>query len=127
MSLKKLQEMTLITEIANGGGFFTEGKGYSDSGEFTDEFYDLFAQVTKMKKVMKNQKWLDYMKLSDYHMSTNTEDPARDAIKAIVALEEALNKIDREFDRANGHDEGGDYNLEPDDDKPEETPSSRNR
>lgn len=99
--------MTELNEAT--GGFFTEAKGYSDSGEFTDEFYDLFAQVTKMKKVMKNSKWLDYMKLTDFNMSTRTEDHARDAIKAIVALENALSAIDREFDRANGHD-GGDEN-----------------
>ena len=61
-----------------------------------------------MKKVMKNQKWLDYMKLTDFNMSTSTEQPARDAIKAIVALEAALNEIDREFDKANGHDDDGD-------------------
>lgn len=102
MSLKHLKEFSQITE-ATAGGFFTEAKGYSDSGEFTDEFYDLFAQVTKMKKVMKNQKWVDYMKLTDFSMQTSTEDYAREAIKAIVALEAALQGIDRELDRANGH------------------------
>jgi hypothetical protein len=107
MSLKYLQELTQINE-ATAGGFFAEAKSYSDSGEFTDEFYDLFAQVTKMKKVMKNQKWLDYMKLTDFNMSTQTEPEAREAIKAIVALEAALTAIDKEFDRANGHDDSDD-------------------
>lgn len=106
MHLKQLQELTQLTEAS--GGFFTEAKGYSDSGEFTDEFYDLFAQVTKMKKVMKNEKWLGYLKLTDFNMSTNTEDLGRDAIKAIVALEAALQAIDKEFDKANGHDDGDD-------------------
>lgn len=104
MSLKHLQELTSITE-ATSGGFFTEAKGYSDSGEFTDEFYDLFAQVTKMKKVMKNAKWLDYMKITDMNLGTSTQESARDAIKAIVALEAALQEIDKDFDRANGHED----------------------
>jgi len=104
MHLKHLQELTNINE-ATSGGFFTEAKGYSDSGEFTDEFYDLFAQVTKMKKVMKNPKWLEYMKMTDFNMSTETQGLARDAIKAIVALEASLQAIDKEFDRANGHDD----------------------
>lgn len=105
MQLKYLQEFTQIAEAS--GGFFTEAKGYSDAGEFTDEFYDLFAQVTKMKKVMKNEKWLSYLKLSDIDKSTSTQEFGRDAIKAIIALEEALQLIDREFDRAKGHSEDG--------------------
>lgn len=119
MQLKHLQEFTNINEAASGGGFFTEAKGYSDSGEFTDEFYDLFAQVTKMKKVMKNQKWVDYMKLTDFNMGTSTEDSAREAIKAIVALEAALTQIDKEFDRANGHDDDEPINDGFDDDEEE--------
>ncbi|WP_407307855.1 hypothetical protein [Acinetobacter sp.] len=115
MKLKHLQEFTQINE-ASGGGFFTEARGYSDSGEFTDEFYDLFAQVTKMKKVMKNQKWIDYMKLTDFNMDTSCETPARDAIKAVVALEDALNQIDREFDHANGHSSDEDDSDEMSDD-----------
>ena len=55
MHLKHLQELTNLNEAA--GGFFTEAKGYSDSSEFTAEFYgELFTQVTKMKKVMKDPK-----------------------------------------------------------------------
>ena len=103
MHLKHLQELTKLTEAA--GGFFTEAKGYSDAGEFTDEFYDLFTQVTKMKKVMKNEKWLNYLKLTDFSQQTSTETSGRDAIKAIVALEAALQAIDKEFDRINGHED----------------------
>ncbi len=104
MHLKHLQELTNIVE-ATSGGFFTEAKGYTDSSEFTDEFYGLFQQTTKMKMVMKNQKWLDYMKMSDMNNDTNTVQYSRDAIKAIVALENALQAIDKEFDKANGHDD----------------------
>ena len=104
MKLRHLQELTQSAEAVNGGGFFTEAKGYTDSSEFTDEFYgELFAQVTKMKKIMKNQKWMDYMKLTDFNMGTDAEEPARAAIKAVVELEKALQRIDNEFDKANGH------------------------
>ena len=104
MDLKNLKEMMMIKEA--GAGFFSEAKQYSDSGEFTDEFYDLFAQVTKMKKVMKHPKWLDYMKATDRNTSSATEGSAKDAIRAITDLEDALHTIDREFDRANGDDSG---------------------
>lgn len=105
MHLKHLKEMTILAEA--GAGFFSEAKQYSDSGEFTDEFYDLFAQVTKMKKVMKHPKWVEYMKASDRNLGTSVEGSARDAVRAITDLENALIDIDREFDRANG-DEVGD-------------------
>lgn len=106
MRLTKLQEMTKINEVTSSGGFFTEARGYSDSGEFTDEFYDLFTQSTKMKKVMKNQKWMDYMKSTDFHsMNSDCQDAAKDAIRAVVALENALQRIDRVFDKINGTDE----------------------
>jgi len=103
MDLTKLKEMMLINEA--GPGFFSEAKNYSDSGEFTDEFYDLFAQVTKMKKVMKNPKWMEYMKASDRNLGSMTEGAAKDAIKAITALEDSLKAIDREFDKLNGADD----------------------
>lgn len=100
MALTNLKEMMIIKEA--GPGFFSEAKQYGDSGEFTDEFYDLFAFVTKMKKVMKHPKWLDYMKATDRNSTdSETEAPAREAIKAIVDLEDALQAIDREFDRMN--------------------------
>ena len=103
MQLKQLQELTQFNEAS--GGFFTEAKGYSDSGEFTDEFYDLSTQVTKMKKVMKNAKWLEYMKMTDFNLDSSTQQYGRDAIKAIVALESALQAIDKEFDKVAGHQE----------------------
>lgn len=117
MHLKHLQELTHIAE-ATGGGFFTEAKGYSDSGEFTDEFYDLFALATKMKKVMKNEKWLNYLKMGDMNNDTNTQEHARDAIRAIVTLEAALQAIDKEFDEANGHADQDPLRLDPEDDEP---------
>lgn len=101
MDLNTLKEMMLINEA--GPGFFSEAKNYSDSGEFTDEFYDLFAQVTKMKKVMKHPKWLEYMKASDRTLGTITEGLAKDAVKSISDLEDNLRDIDREFDRINNN------------------------
>ena len=98
MALKNLKEMMLIKEV--GPGFFNEAKHYNDSGEFSDEFYDLFMQVTKMKKIMKHPKWVEYMRAFDRENSSNTEASARDVIKAVTELEDNLQDIDREFDRA---------------------------
>lgn len=100
MSLKYLKELSALVEVTGSGpGFFSEAKQYSDSGEFTDEFYQLFEQVTKMKKIMKHPKWIEYMKATDRNYGTNTEGAAREAIGHIASLEDALHTIDREFDQ----------------------------
>lgn len=96
MTFKHLKE---LTEAVTGHGFFQEARLYSDSGEFKDEFYELFAQVTKMKKVMKHPKWLEYMKATDRNFDADTEGPAKSAIRAVTDLEDALTEIDRQFDR----------------------------
>jgi hypothetical protein len=121
MTLKYLKELTSLTEAVRGPGFFQEARSYSDSGEFTEEFYELFNQVTKMKKIMKHPKWLDWMESTDRNADTNTEGHARDAIRAIVDLEAALTDIDHEFDRMNGHDRNSHVSdTEPDDEEQEE-------
>lgn len=97
MALENLKEMILFNEA--GSGFFSEAKQYSDSGEFSEEFYELFAQVTRMKKVMKHPKWLDYLEAQDRVHDSGVELSGRDAIRAITDLEDALTDIDREFDR----------------------------
>lgn len=109
MKLLHLKEMAILAEA--GAGFFSEAKQYSDSGEFTDEFYDMFTQVNKMKKVMKHPKWLEYMKASDRNQGTGVLNPAKNAIRAITDLENALIAIDRDFDKLD--DDGGE---EPSDD-----------
>lgn len=102
MHLKHLQEFTRIDEAVSGHGFFQEAEQYAKPGDFTDEFYDLLMQITKMKKVMKNPRWLSYMQVSDQRLDTSTAQPAVDAIKAISALEKALTTIDQQFDAVNG-------------------------
>lgn len=96
---KHLKEFTQIDEAVMGAGFFQEAKQYSDADEFFDEFYALFDQVTKLKKVMKAPKWMEWMRASDRDAGTNTEDAAHDAITAVTELEANLSDIDREFDR----------------------------
>ena len=100
MDLKNIKEMLLLNEA--GLGFFSEAKQYESSGEFTDEFHDLLALVVKMKTIMKHPKWMEYMRASDRNLDTTVEGAARDAIRALVDLENAFMDIDREFDRANG-------------------------
>lgn len=94
-----MTQFARLQEMVTGPGFFSEAQQYSDSGEFTDEFYSLFEQVTKMKKIMKNPKWMEYMQMTDRNFDTACAGPAREAIRAVSDLENALHEIDDEFDR----------------------------
>ena len=77
-----------------------EAKEYSDSSDFTDEFYGIVQQVAKMKQAMKNQRWMNWMKITDDNFGTDTQTPARSAITAINSLDAQLSDIDDELDKA---------------------------
>lgn len=95
----------LVSQVNEGaaptGKVLVEGKDYSDSSEFTDEFYGIVQQVAKMKQAMKNPRWLAWMKTTDSNFGTETEVPARAAIQAVNSLDAQLSDIDAEFDKAN--------------------------
>lgn len=78
----------------------TEAKEYSDSSDFTDEFYGIVQQVAKMKQAMKNPRWMGWMAVTDNNFGTDTQTPARSAITAINSLDAQLSEIDDELDKA---------------------------
>jgi hypothetical protein len=89
---------------SGSGSVLLEAKGdYSDSGEFTDEFFGLFDHLNKMKAVIKAPRWLEYMKMTDTNFGTSTVESALSTISALNSLDAALHDIDAEFDKANGH------------------------
>ena len=81
-------------------GLIEEAKEYSDSSEFTDEFFGMSQQIAKMKQQMKNPRWLEWMKTTDTNFATDCETPARDAIESINNLDRDFKAIEDEFDKA---------------------------
>lgn len=78
-----------------------EAKDYSDSGDFTDEFYgDLHGAVRKVEHIVKAPRWMNYMKMTDVNFGTNTVPAAKALIEALGDLKLALRQIDAEFDKA---------------------------
>lgn len=99
MSLSNLKEMTRIKEARQR---LTEASSsYDDSSEFTDEFYTMAQDISKMKKQMKNARWMDWMKSTDSNFGTSTVSVAQKAIDAINALDRAFADLDEQFDEAN--------------------------
>lgn len=84
----------------NDEDMLTEAKEYSDSSDFTDEFYGIVQQVAKMKQAMKNPRWIGWMKTTDDNFGTDTQTPARSAITAVNSLDSQLGDIDDELDKA---------------------------
>jgi hypothetical protein len=78
----------------------TEAKDYSDSGEFTDEFYGIVQSVAKIKQLVKNPRWMAWMKTTDSNFATSTVEPAKNFVSAINDADRALSEIDEEFDKA---------------------------
>jgi hypothetical protein len=76
-----------------------EGKEFEDSAEFTDEFYGIMQDITKMKGKMKAPRWMAWMRTTDENFGTSCESPARAAITAIGNLEAQIQDIDAEFDK----------------------------
>lgn len=74
---------------------------YSDSSEFTDEFYGMLEKIAQFKGKMKNPRWLKWMRDTDTNFGTETEQPALGAIDAINTLHAQFQDIDTELDKAN--------------------------
>jgi hypothetical protein len=96
---KLMTEAEMLVMQVNEGQL-NEGKDYADSAEFTDEFYSLFDLTTKMKTIMKNPRWMKWMKTTDNNSGVETEDPALGAIDALNNLEAQLRDVDAELDKA---------------------------
>ncbi len=77
----------------------TEGMSYSDSAEFTDEFYTVMSKVNDIEKVIKHPRWMSYMKTTDTNYGTECEGHAQDAKSAVTALKSAMNNVNEEFDK----------------------------
>ena len=77
-----------------------EAKEYSDSSAFSDELFDLKKQVAGIQGVMKNPRWMNWMKITDTNFGTDTQTPASSAITAINSLDAQLSDLDNELDKA---------------------------
>lgn len=93
--------------LVNQGSPVTEGlilegsADYSDSSEFTDEFYGMLEKIAQFKGKMKNPRWINWMRDTDSNFGTETEQPALGAIDAINTLHTQFQDIDSELDKAN--------------------------
>ena len=95
-------KLTKLEELANRQGRpLTEAKGeYSDSAEFTDEFYGVIQQITAIKKIMKSPRWAKWMQSTDENFGTKVVSKSKDATFALDKLDEALRNLDTELSNA---------------------------
>lgn len=95
------QAELMIQQVALSESLIVEGKEYADSAEFTDEFYGMMQTVAKLKQIVKNPRWLNWLKTTDTNFATDVVEPGKQFIGAINDADSALRAIDEEFDKAN--------------------------
>ena len=105
---KSIESLMMEAELlVNQGQPIAEGliqeasSDYSDSSEFTDEFYGMLEKIAQFKGKMKNPRWMKWMRTTDTNFGTETEQPALGAIDAINTLHAQFQDIDEELDKAN--------------------------
>lgn len=99
MKLTKLEELSKNKSAAPQ---LTEAKTeYSDSAEFTDEFYGVMQTVQSLKKIMRSPRWMRWMESTDLNFGTKAAAKAKDANFALGKLEASLIEIDDELESAN--------------------------
>ena len=81
-------------------GLLTEGRGYNDSAEFTDEFYGMSADIEKLKSKMKNPRWVGWFKETDSNFGTDSLPSAREAISSINGLASSFSSLEEQLDQA---------------------------
>lgn len=105
-SMEKLlmEAEMLLSQVNEGqssvGSILAEGSTYADSADFTDEFFTLHEKVNSLEKVMKNPRWMAWMKTTDQNFGTECEGHAKDAKDALTALKNSLNQVGEQLDQA---------------------------
>ena len=68
---------------------------YSDSTDFTEEFYSILDEAKKLETKLKSTKILDWMKSTDDLYGTDTIDDLHASQTAVEELVSSLENIDR--------------------------------
>lgn len=77
-----------------------EAEEYTDSGEFTDEFYDLLDKVEHLKTVVNGAKFNHWMDVTDTNFSTTLKTLTPALKEALTALETSLKAVEEELNNA---------------------------
>lgn len=77
-----------------------EGKNYADSSEFTEEFYGISNKILDIKRVVKSQRWMDWMRVTDHNYNTECVAHAKEVTSATDALYKAFDELEGQIDAA---------------------------
>lgn len=105
-AMKKLmgEAEMMVMQVAEGqvdqGDVLLEAKDYSDSAEFTEEFYTMISKVNDIKRVVKAPRFMNWMKVTDHNFDTNCEQLGRAVVEATDALHQAVNDLEDNLDSA---------------------------
>jgi hypothetical protein len=81
-------------------GTLLEGKDYSDSAEFTEEFYGMISKVNDIKRIVKAPRFMNWMKVTDHNFDTTCVEGGKAVVAAVDALHSAVNDLENQLDTA---------------------------
>lgn len=82
------------------GRRLTEAKDYSDSGEFTDELFDISSHISKMKQITRQPRWTNWMQVTDDNYSTSCVALNKDFAVKLGELDKAFDSLEDELHNA---------------------------
>ena len=97
--LAMIVEGKQVTESVGPGSTPSEG-GYTDSAEFTDEFYGALQQLDAIAALMDSGKMSEWMDVTDQNFDTNCAAIHERLGDALYAAQALFNQLSDELERA---------------------------
>lgn len=96
-----LMDAEMLVMQMNEEQSLSEATGnYDGSVDFTAELNKLEARVVDVKTIVKNPRWIQYLKATDNNFGTNCEGIGKDVISSLNELDASLSELEDELDRA---------------------------
>ena len=89
-------ELNRLKELA---GILNEAKDYNDSSEFTEDYIDVMENLLKIYKIVKTEKWKNWVKVTEQNYDVKTIDTFNkfydDFKRAFLKFEDFKKEIDK--------------------------------
>lgn len=81
-------------------GLIVEGKDYEDSGDFTDELFTVADHINKMKQIVRQPRWMNWMRVTDDNFGTSAAALNQDFTAKLKEVDTAFTALENELHSA---------------------------
>ncbi len=86
------------TQVTNKA--LTEAKNYEDSGDFTDDLFDVGDHINKVKQSIRQPRWSNWMQVTDDNYGTSCAALNKDLVEKVMELDTAFTALEHELHSA---------------------------